>query len=101
MPDKKYKVVFTNTAELEILNIYSYILDDSPINANKWIDELQSACMSLANFPERHSEFKYTSEPSRQMIFNHTIRVIYTINDDSVVITHCMRCEQKIRFGIL
>ena len=93
MSNRTYTVVFSPLAELEMLDLYAYILEDSLINANNWIDKLQEACQTLTTFPERNPEFRYTSEPSRQMIFNKNIRIVYTIIGDKVAITHCMRCE--------
>lgn len=93
---KSYKVVFALSAEMEILSIYAYILNDSVKNAENWLNKLQEACQSLSMFPERNPEFRFVSAPSRQMIFNHNIRIIYTIFDDTVAITHCYRCEQNI-----
>ena len=81
---------------MEILSIYAYILNDSVKNAENWLNKLQEACQSLSMFPERNPEFRFVSAPSRQMIFNHNIRIIYTIFDDTVAITHCYRCEQNI-----
>ena len=93
---KSYKVVFAPSAEMEMLNIYGYILNDSVKNAENWLNKLQEACQSLSMFPERNPEFRFASVPSRQMIFNRNIRIIYTIFDDTVAITHCYRCEQNI-----
>lgn len=93
---KSYKVVFALSTEMEILSIYAYILNDSVKNAENWLNKLQEACQSLSMFPERNPEFRFVSAPSRQMIFNHNIRIIYTIFDDTVAITHCYRCEQNI-----
>ncbi|MCI5543876.1 MAG: type II toxin-antitoxin system RelE/ParE family toxin [Azospirillum sp.] len=93
---KSYKVVFALSAEMEILSIYAYILNDSVKNAENWLNKLQEACQSLSMFPERNPKFRFVSAPSRQMIFNHNIRIIYTIFDDTVAITHCYRCEQNI-----
>lgn len=93
---KTYPVVIHPDAELEMLNIYNYIFMDSPQNAEKWLNALMKVCTDIGTFPLKHPEFKWTSEPSRQMIFNKNIRIIYTIMNDQVIIIHCMRCEQNI-----
>ncbi len=95
---QQYNLIFTQLAENEIYNIYSHIFIDNPYNAENWILKLHKACHDLCIFPNKYPLFKNTRISTRQMIFNKNIRIIYHIDSasNSIIITHCYRCEQNI-----
>lgn len=51
---KTYKVVFRPLAETDLIELYEYIARDAGFAvAASYIERIEAACMSLANFPER------------------------------------------------
>ena len=87
---KTYRVEISKNAEIEIGQIYRYIKADSPLNAKRWRDSLLEVGKSLANFPQRcplaiedcHFEIEV-----RQIVHGN-YRILFTINEDEVVILH-------------
>ena len=51
--NKKYEVVWSNTAENDLKNIIEYIADDSPPNALKIFKSIKQKASGLNTFPER------------------------------------------------
>lgn len=39
-------------AENDLINIWVYIAEDNPINADRFLDKLEERCLLLAEFPE-------------------------------------------------
>jgi plasmid stabilization system protein ParE len=49
----KYAVGYTGRAERDLYAAYAYIARESPLNAERWLRQLESAIDSLAAFPRR------------------------------------------------
>ncbi|MGQ0677564.1 MAG: type II toxin-antitoxin system RelE/ParE family toxin [Rhodospirillales bacterium] len=64
----KYRIVLLPEAKRDIVGIHQYVaLHDSPAKADRLVDELENACLSLAHFPERNNVPKELLPVSRTM----------------------------------
>lgn len=48
------RVVFTAAASRDLLDIATFIAQDNPTRAFSFVDELEAACLSLAEHPRRY-----------------------------------------------
>ena len=46
------ELVITPEAEADLVDIWLYIADDQPLNADRYLDKLQEKAERLASFPE-------------------------------------------------
>ncbi len=85
-----YDVAFTQVAERDLENIYSYIAEhDSVERSNVVVSELTRVCASLAEFPERGNipaELRALGIAEFREVHYKPYRLIYTVNDGRVVI---------------
>ncbi len=89
----KYEIFIISDAEEDIFEIYNYVaVYDSPGKAETLFENLQSACLSLASFPERgHTppELERIGLLSYLEIHFRPYRIIYEISGKEVYI-HCV-----------
>jgi plasmid stabilization system protein ParE len=82
------KVRITFETKRQIAAISDYIAQDSPENARRWRTAIRERMRSLKHFPERH-EIAFSASAVGHDV-RHTFvgvyRVLYTAEDDSVVI---------------
>jgi len=85
-----YQVYILEDAEQDIKDIYFYVAyNDSKANALKLIDELESACFTLDNLPERGvvpHELKEIGVIDYLQIICFSYRIIYQIDQQQVFI---------------
>lgn len=89
----KYKVNFVDSAEKDLLEIYTYVFEnDSETNADYLKQNLQSKCLELEVFPFRgHSLLELVNFNTLDFLEIHfkTYRIIYQIRGKEVFI-HCI-----------
>ena len=85
-----YQVYILEDAEQDIKDIYFYVAyNDSKTNALKLIDELEAACFTLDNLPERGIvplELKEIGVIDYLQIICFSYRIIYQIDQQQVFI---------------
>jgi len=85
-----YQVYILEDAEQDIKDIYFYVAyNDSKTNALKLIDELEAACFTLDNLPERGivpHELKEIGVVDYLQIICFSYRIIYQIDQQKVFI---------------
>jgi len=85
-----YQVYILEDAEQDIKDIYFYVAyNDSKTNALKLIDELEAACFTLDNLPERGivpHELKEIGVIDYLQIICFSYRIIYQIDQQQVFI---------------
>ena len=98
---KKYRVIVTDEAEKDILDIYDYIAKkDTLQNAEYVLDNLESLILSLEKSPQRGH---YPPELSTQGIkeFKEIIfkpyRAIYEITGSKVIVHLCVDGRRDMR----
>lgn len=87
---KKFRVVFTNHANADLLSIYRYIRkNDSPTKAEGVVDNIENVIRKLEELPERgnvpHELLGISSRDIREVNFK-PYRIIYRIAGDTVII---------------
>lgn len=85
---KKYRVLASDLAELDLLDITNHIVRDNPEAALRWLDEAKAKIDSLERFPERAPIIPETEELGRayRHILHGDYRVIFRIEDDLVLV---------------
>lgn len=85
-----YEVRTTESAEIELEEAYAWIHNSSPLNAERWRNELLEKAASLERFPERcpiAPESKGARHEIRQLV--HGIyRVLFVIIRETVFVLH-------------
>ncbi|HQO00768.1 MAG TPA: type II toxin-antitoxin system RelE/ParE family toxin [Spirochaetota bacterium] len=89
----KYTVVIISEAENDILDIYQYIIrHDSAANADHVFEQIEEACYSLEEFPERGHippELDTIGISAYREIHFKPYQVIYEIDGKNIFI-HCI-----------
>ena len=80
---RRYGVILTPEAETRIVAAFRYILERSPLKAEKWLRALYKKIDSLEQMPERcplARENEYFEETLRHLIFK-SHRIIFRIDE--------------------
>lgn len=89
----KYQVYLSIDAENDLFDIWSYVArTDSPEKADNLLQELQSTCFTLKEFPDRGHippELEQVHVREYREIHWKPYRIIYRIHDDRVFV-HCV-----------
>jgi len=83
-----FKVEITKSAESDVAEIWDYIAEDNPGNAEAFINRLVEQIETLESFPERCpliAENRILGTSYRHLIYGH-YRTIFRINGNSVII---------------
>jgi toxin ParE1/3/4 len=90
---KRYRVRLTEDAEKDLIDIYHYIArQDSVVNAEYVLDQLESLCSRLAELPERGHvppELDRIGVTNYREVYFKPYRVIYEAIRQDVFI-HCI-----------
>lgn len=84
-----YKVKLTRLAEQDACNAYEYVRESAPYIADKWLNKLFDAIMSLEYMPNRCPLIPEADEleyPAHHLIFGNkstAFRIIFDINVQS------------------
>src|SRR5688572_18589616 len=85
-----YEVRITESAEIELEEAYAWIHKSSPLNAERWRNELLEKAATLEQFPERcpiAPESKGARREIRQLV--HGIyRLLFVVMKETVFILH-------------
>ncbi len=80
---KRYGVIVTPEAETGIVAAFQYILERSPLNAEKWLRALYKKIDSLELMPERcplARENEYFEDTLRHLVFK-SHRIIFRVDE--------------------
>ena len=74
------KVIFRPQAEAELLALYRYIAEASSLGiAGDYIERIETACMSLATFPNRGTKRDDLAPGLRMIAFERRVTVAYRV----------------------
>ena len=92
-----YRVEIAPTAEEEIEAVFRHIHADSPINANRWRQQLSEIFEHLHLFPEGCGLAPENGRVDFQVrqTFHGVYRILFTIREDRVVILHFRHGAQR------
>lgn len=90
---KTYRIIITDESFSQIEKAFSYIQDQSPQNADKWLNRLFDSVYSLRAMPDRFGvarENEFFKEELR-CLRHYSHRILYTVDhDNSVVKVHAV-----------
>jgi toxin ParE1/3/4 len=95
MKSQKAKVTYTQLAEMDLLEIWEYIAEDSTVNADRFIDYLEEKCLLLAENPRIGREYPEFSEG----LFGFPVEscmIFYEILDTGIVIARVLNAKRDI-----
>jgi plasmid stabilization system protein ParE len=91
-----YTVVILPEAEDDIIDAFTFIQADAPMNAERWLHGLYEAIATLETFPSRYAlarENDDVPQELRQMIYK-SHRVIFEIRPTEVHVLHVRHAAQ-------
>ncbi len=95
---KKFDILITKTARLDIEDIYNYISQDSIENAAKFINEIEKKIYSLQPLPERNPtipENEYFGTSYRHLSFGN-YRIIYRISEKNIFVLRIFHSKRLL-----
>jgi toxin ParE1/3/4 len=95
---KTYKAFITRSAELDILDIWNYISDDSKSRAKKFVEQIEAEIAKLKKYPQRCpiiNESKILGIKYRHLVFG-TYRIIFKIDADDVYIMRVLHSSRLL-----
>lgn len=93
-----YQVVITSTAFYDLSSIITFVSNVSKEAAIQLSNDLKNSISSLSTFPERNPVFEMPStfkEIIRQHIVNKRYIVLYSIENNSVVVHRILDSRRK------
>ena len=97
-----YRVEITLTAEADVAEIWDYIAQDSPGNAEMFIGRLTEQIETLETFPERCpliAENRILGTTYRHLIYGH-YRTIFRIAGQTVIILRVIHGARLLDSGL-
>ena len=96
---KKYEVIWSNTAEKDLIDIVEYIAEDSPANALKIFRNIKQKASNLYTFPERSRIVPELNDQGilqyRELIISPW-RVIYRVLEKKVYVLSVLDSRQNL-----
>ena len=90
-----FDVIIEEPAYCDLQNIFDYLVGEVPYLAEKILDNLILEMESLRLFPHRHTVIlSIQGVKVRQLIFKKVFRILYVVQENTVHVLHCFRCEQ-------
>jgi plasmid stabilization system protein ParE len=86
---KRWRIIYSDGANDDILAITDYIARDSSINANKVLDRLEHRIGTLTTLPERGRvvpELQWHGISSIREVFEKPWRILYEISANEVLV---------------
>jgi plasmid stabilization system protein ParE len=88
-------VIWTDTAQEHLDDIYRYIARDSALYAKRMVDRLTRRSTQIAHFPFSGREVpEYSLKQIRQVI-EGSYRIIYYIKSDGIDVLAVLHCAQS------
>ena len=97
-----YRVEITALAELDVAEIWDYIAQDNPGNAESFIQKLTEQIETLEMFPERCpliAENRILGTSYRHLIYGH-YRTIFRISGQTVIILRIIHGARLLDSGL-
>ena len=101
---KRYKVIWSNTAEHDLERIIEYIAIDSPSNALKVLANIKKKSAALYSFPERGRivpELREFNILQYREIIIDPWRVIYKVTEKKVFVMSALDSRRNIEDVLL
>jgi toxin ParE1/3/4 len=96
---KRYKVIWSNTAERDLIDIAEYISAESPTTALKVFRNIRKKASNLYSFPERGRvvpELRDQGISQYRELIIPPWRILYRISEKSVYVLSVLDARQNI-----
>ncbi len=96
---RKYEVLWSNIAEIDLKNIIEYIAEDSPSNTFKIFKNIKQKVSTLYTFPEKGRivpELKDQGIMQYRELMIPPWRILYRISEESVYILSVLDSRRNI-----
>ena len=90
------KVVWTHRARYRLQQIFEYIAEDQPVNAERWVNKLIDRGDSLKDLPERGRPVPEYHDPEIREILEGAYRIIYRLSSERVDILTVRHSSQLL-----
>ena len=96
---KSYKVLWSETAENDLISIIEYIAGENPLQAGKIVGDIRKRAESLCVLPERGRMIPELKEQGitlyRELIIGPW-RMMYRVSEDSVYVLSILDSRQNV-----
>lgn len=96
---KSYKVLWSETAEKDLISMIKYIAKENPLQAIKVFGEIRKRAESLSAFPDRGRIVPELQEQGitlyRELIIG-AWRMMYRVSEDSVYVLSVLDSHQNV-----
>lgn len=93
-----HDVRWSSTAREHIQSIARYIAGDSPVYAERWVDQILSRAEQIARFPESGRHVKGAPPNVRELI-EGTYRIIYLVQASRVDILAVVHARRQLNWS--
>jgi toxin ParE1/3/4 len=89
------RVELSRQARADLLLIGDWIAQENPVRAVSFVDELQSACLNLSDFPARYPLYKATADgPMRRKVYGNYL-IFYVVGQNTVTVARILHGAQN------
>jgi toxin ParE1/3/4 len=74
----------------DLKDIYDYIERDSPVNAARYVEQIEAFCMNLSDFPERGARRDDLRPGMRVLGFRRRVNIAFVVFEDRVEIARIL-----------
>jgi plasmid stabilization system protein ParE len=80
------KVIWSKEAQMQLKSAYLFILQESPINAQKVRADIVAVTRKLPSNPERYAldKYKLNNDGSYRAFEKHKYRIVYRIRENEI-----------------
>lgn len=77
---------WSHRAARDLLDIASYIADDDPVAARRWVERLRAKAAAAAAAPRAGRRVPELRRDDIREVFLRTYRIVYRVLDDGIVV---------------
>lgn len=92
---KRWRVSLTARAERDLIDIWLAIAEDSPVNADRFIDRLSERIDGLADFPDRGALRRDIAAGLRMLVEGNYL-ILYRVKNNSVEVKRIVHGARQI-----
>ena len=90
------KIIWLTKANNDLIDIYNYILEDSPYYARKTVNEIIEKVEKLYEFPYMGRKVSYAPDDEYRELIYKSYRIIYKIKSFNIYIHRIWHSARKI-----
>ena len=96
----KCSVAFTRRAQADLHGLFDYLADRfGSINAQRYMEQIEKTCLSLATMPNRGTERSDLRPGLRTMGFRRRVTIAFRVRENSVTILRILYGGRSTEFA--